>query len=112
MSKKIEEIIALHNEALDAGVKEAFYLEQKIKTRCRQTIGQPSLLDSLNLRFAKVIITYTFLFFILVFANLFLIRSFDDKGNNAAAGSEIDIFMAAVPGSVTAAYTEVSRWEK
>lgn len=111
MSKKTEEIIALHNEALDTGAKEAFYLEQRIKSHCRQVAGRSSLLDSLNLRLVKVVATYAFLLFILVVANFFIIQSLENKKQAPTAGTGLDIFMAAVPGSVTAAYTEVSQWE-
>lgn len=112
MSKKIEEIIALHNEALDADVKEAFYLEQRMKSRCRQVTGRPSLLDSLNLRLVKAAAAYAFIFFILVVANFFIIQSLENRRQAPPAGTEMDIFMADVPGSVSAAYMEVSRWEK
>lgn len=113
MSKKIEEIIALHNDLLNESAAEDIYLQQRIKARCRQAEAKPPLFDSLNLRFVKLVTTYAFLFFILVFVNFILINSLKDRNTAPKiTGQEMDVFMAAVPGSITSAFTEVSQWGK
>ncbi|MCK4765699.1 MAG: hypothetical protein KAW12_26100 [Candidatus Aminicenantes bacterium] len=113
MSRKIEDIIGKHNALLETGVREAFYLEQKIKSRCREITNRPSLLASLGLKFLRLAAAHALLLFILVFANFSLINAFQDKKDTLpAAEPETAVFMAAVPGSISSAYLEVNPWEK
>jgi hypothetical protein len=113
MSKRIDEMIAIHNDILNSDAAANPYIEQRIKVRCRERAAQPGLIQSLNFKLARTIAVYTFLLFILIFANFFFIQSFKAKGNTAAVnGPDMAIFTAAAPGSIASAYSEVSLWEK
>ncbi|MCK5055702.1 MAG: hypothetical protein KAT34_03555 [Candidatus Aminicenantes bacterium] len=113
MSKKIEELIAIHNDILNSSAAANPYIEQRIKSRCRERAARPTLIESLNLKLVRTITAYAFLLFILIFANFFLIQSFKNKGNTTALTvPEMAIFTAAVPGSIASAYSDVNLWEK
>ncbi len=114
MSKNIDEMIALHNEILDTGVGRSSSLEQQITTSCidAATSHRPFRPGSLNFRLTKLTIIYAIIFWLLFFANYFLVKSFEKENRSTISPPGIDIFYAAIPGSITSAYGEVSSWEK
>jgi len=113
MSRKIEELIAIHNRILNSSAAADPFIEQRIKARCREKAILPTLVQSLNFRLVRTVAAYALLLFVLISANFFFIQTFKtQKQSVREAETDMAIFTAAVPGSLTSAFSEVSRWEK
>jgi len=108
---KIEELIQLHNQALNRKVEENVYLNQRIKARLRDR--KRSKLTGLWLPFRKSILVYSFLLVLFTVLNFILIDGLKKQDPPPKPTQQIILTMNAFspgyPGSISQAYAEVMK---
>lgn len=108
---KIEDLIQLHNQALNRKVEENVYLNQQIKARLRdrKRIKHPGLWLPLR----KSILIYSCLLLLLTILNFILIDGLIKKDDSPKPTQQIVLTMNAFsphyPGSISQAYAEVMK---
>lgn len=106
---KIDDLIQLHNEALNRKVEENPFLNQRIKARLkdRQYTKFPALLKPLR----KYALVYGFLFIILTLINLIVISGVKKESPQPKQPVllTMNAFEPNYPGSISHAYTEVMK---
>ncbi len=109
----ILKMIGLHNEALNARVEQAAYLNQRIKARMEGQSKPRTSVNLFKLRLSRLVTAYAFLFFVVILANLFFMEPLSKRsGSVKPLEEEFESFLAAMPGSLTQAYSEVMKWEE
>jgi hypothetical protein len=108
---KIEDLIQLHNQALNRKIEENVYLNQQIKARLRDR--KRSKLTGLWLPFRKSILVYSFLLILFTVLNFILIDGLKKQDNSPRPPQQIILTMNAFsphyPGSISQAYAEVMK---
>lgn len=109
---KIEELIQLHNEALNRKVDQNPFLNQRINARLKERVhsGQPGLRGLLR----KPVMVYSFIFILFTVLNLMLINGLTKQAApkpNAETVTQINMtaFHPTFPGSIGKAYEEVMK---
>ena len=108
----IDDLIRLHNDALDREVEKKPFLNQRIKARLnqREHASQPGAW----FRLKKSILVYSFAFILFTVLNLMLISGLKKKeppkpGPETFALVNLTAFQPAYPGSISRAYHELMR---
>jgi len=108
----IDDLIRLHNDALDRKVEKKPFLNQRIKARLneREYAKQPGAW----FRLKKSILVYGFVFILFTVLNLMLIGGLKKKeppkpGPGTLAPVNMTAFQPAYPGSISRAYGEVMK---
>lgn len=108
---KIEDLIQLHNQALNRKVEENVYLNQQIKARLRDRKGSTS--PTLWLPFRKSILVYSFLLILFTVLNFILIDGLKKQDTPPKPTQHIVLTMNAFsphyPGSLSQAYAQVMK---
>lgn len=106
---KIEELIQLHNEALDRGAGENIFLNQRIKARLRDR-GAPKPTGR-RFPLKKAALVYGFLFIVFTFINFILIDGLKKQGPRPGPANVmvVDSFQPTFPGSISRAYAGVMK---
>jgi hypothetical protein len=108
---KIEDLIQLHNQALNRKVEENVFLNQQIKAYLRDRKG--SKYPGLWLPFRKSILVYSFILILFTVLNFILIDGLKKKDNSPRPPQQIILTMNAFsphyPGSISQAYAVVMR---
>lgn len=106
---KIDDLIQLHNEALNRKVEENPFLNQRIKARLKDKkyTKFPALLKPLR----KYALVYGFLFIILTLINFIVINGVkkDKPQPKQPVLLTMNAFEPTYPGSISRAYTEVMK---
>lgn len=100
---KIEELIHLHNEALNRKVDQNPFLNQRVKARLKER--RYSILT-------KPVMVYGFIFILFTLLNFMLIERLSEKTSikpvpETAVQIDMTAFHPAFPGSIGKAYREV-----
>jgi hypothetical protein len=106
---KIDNLIQLHNEALNRKVEKNPFLNQRIKARLKdnQYTKFPALLKPLR----KYALAYGFLFIILTLINFVIItgvKKYEPQPKQPVLLT-MNAFEPTYPGSISQAYTEVMK---
>jgi hypothetical protein len=108
---KIEDLIQLHNQALNRKVEENIYLNQRIKARLRDRKGSKHPGVWIPLR--KPILVYSFLLILFTVLNFILIAGLKKQDTPPEPTQQIVLTMNAFspgyPGSISQAYTEMMK---
>jgi hypothetical protein len=108
---KIEDLIQLHNQALNRKIEENVYLNQQIKAYLRDRKGSKH--PGLWLPFRKSILVYSFLLILFTVLNFILIDGLKKQDNSPRPPQQIILTMNAFsphyPGSISQAYAEVMK---
>jgi hypothetical protein len=108
---KIEDLIQLHNQALNRKVAENVYLNQQIKARLRDRKG--SKYPGLWFPFRKSILVYSFLLILFTVLNFILIDGLKKQDTPPKPTQQIvltmNVFSPHYPGSISQAYAEVMK---
>jgi hypothetical protein len=110
---KIEELIQLHNEALNRKVQENIFLNQRIKARLKDRKRGKQRGMWLALR--KPVLVYSFLLIIFTVLNFILIDGLKKRDTRLAQppvltlNLNLNTLQPTFPGSITHAYAEVMK---
>lgn len=108
---KIEDLIQVHNQALNRKVEENVYLNQRIKARLRDRKGFTS--PTLRLPFRKSILVYSSLLILFTVLNFMLIQGLKKQDSPPRPTQPIvltlNAFSPGYPGSISQAYEEVMK---
>jgi len=108
----IDDLIRLHNDALNRKVEKKPFLNQRIKARLNQR--EHTIQPGAWFRLKKSILVYSFIFILFTVLNLFLINGLKKQdspkpGPTTFAPVNMTAFQPAYPGSISRAYGEVMK---
>lgn len=109
---KIDDLIRLHNDALNRKADKKPFLNQRIKARLKER--EHAGLRGSWFRLKKNILVYSLIFFLFTVLNLLLIYGLKKQDApkpepEAFAQVSVNVFQPAFPGSISRAYWEVMK---